>query len=66
MVRTEEKLTPIKIKTWESWTVSGCLDERVGGNQVHMGKSTHIKGYSIMARGYNSGALDSVPSGREV
>ena len=30
MVRMEDKLTPIKIKTWASRTVSGCLDTRVG------------------------------------
>ena len=39
----EEKLTPIKIKTWASWTVIGCLDAKVGGNQVHIGTSTHIR-----------------------
>ena len=39
----EEKLTPIKIKTWASRTVSGCLDVRVGGNQVHIGTSTTIR-----------------------
>ena len=25
MMRMEKKLTPIKLKTWASWTVSGCL-----------------------------------------
>ena len=39
----EEKLTPIKLKTWASWTVIGCLDARVGGKQVHIGTSTHIR-----------------------
>ena len=39
----EEKLTPIKINTWEFWTVSGCLDARVWGKQVHIGTSTHIR-----------------------
>ena len=44
MMRMEEKLTPIKINTWASWTVSGCLDARFGGKQVHIGTSTHIRG----------------------
>ena len=39
----EENLTPINIKTWASWTVSGCLDARVGGKQVHIGTSTRIR-----------------------
>ena len=26
MVRMEDKLNPIKLKTWASWTVSGCLE----------------------------------------
>ena len=39
----EDKLTPIKIKTWASWTVSGCLDARVVGKQVHIETSTHIR-----------------------
>ena len=30
MMNMEDKLTPIKIMTWASWTVSGCLDTRVG------------------------------------
>ena len=42
MMRMEEKLTPIKINTCASWTVSGCLDARFGGKQVHIGTSTHI------------------------
>ena len=36
MMSMEEKLNPIKIRTWASWTVSGCLESRVGGNQVHL------------------------------
>ena len=31
MMRMEEKLNNIEIKTWESRTVSGFLDTRVGG-----------------------------------
>ena len=65
MMRMEEKLNPIKINTCESQTVSGCLDARVGGNQVHIGTSTNIKGYSILARGYTSGALVSYTGRRE-
>ena len=42
LMRMEEKLTPIKINTWASRTVSGCLDTRVGGNQVHIVTSTPI------------------------
>ena len=64
MMRMEEKLTPIKINIWASWTVSGCLDARVWGKQVHIGTSTYIKGYSVLAIGDNSGALGSVLSGR--
>ena len=44
MMRMEEKLTPIKIKTWVSRTVSGCLDTRVGGKKVHLVTSTPIRG----------------------
>ena len=36
MMKMEEKLNNIKIKTWESQTVSGCLDTRVGGKKVHL------------------------------
>ena len=43
MMRMEEKLTPIKIKTWESQTVSGCLDARVGGKQAHLGTPAYIR-----------------------
>ena len=42
MMRMEEKLTPIKIKTWASRTVSGCLDTRVRGNHVHLVTSNPI------------------------
>ena len=41
MMRMDEKLTPIKIKTWASGTVSGCLDTRVGGKKVHLVTNTH-------------------------
>ena len=44
MMRMEDKLTPIKIKTWASQTVSGCLDTRVGGKKVHLVTYTHIRG----------------------
>ena len=43
MMRMEEKLTPIMIKTWASWIVSGCLDARVGGKKTHIGTPTHIR-----------------------
>ena len=43
MMSMEEKLTPIKINTWASRTVSGCLYTRVGVNQVHLVKSTTIR-----------------------
>ena len=43
MKRMEDKLTPIKIKTWASWTVSGCLDTRVGGKKVHIVTYTPIR-----------------------
>ena len=43
MMRMEENLTTIKIKTWASRTVSGWLYERVGGNQVHIITSTIIR-----------------------
>ena len=43
MMRMEEKLTPIKINTWEFWAVSGCLDTRVGGKKVHLVTYTPIR-----------------------
>ena len=43
MMRMEEKLTPINIKTWASQTNSGCLDIRVGGKNVHLVTSTPIR-----------------------
>ena len=43
MMRMEEKLTPINIKTWESQTIGGCLDTRVGVNKVHLVTSTPIR-----------------------
>ena len=39
----EEKLTPIKLKTWASWTVSGCLEARVGLKQVHIVTSSPMR-----------------------
>ena len=36
MMRMEDKLTPIKIKTWTYRNVSGCLYEMIGVNQVHL------------------------------
>ena len=42
MMRMEEKLTTVKIKTWESWTVSGCLYKSVGVKQVHLRTSNPI------------------------
>ena len=32
----EEKLNPIKLKTWASQNFSGFLEARVGVNQVHL------------------------------
>ena len=43
MVRMEEKLTPIKLKTWYSRTVSGCLDARLLIRQVHIETSAPIR-----------------------
>ena len=43
MMTMEDKLTPIKINTWAYRTVSGCLDTRVGGNQVHIVTYTPIR-----------------------
>ena len=43
MMRMEEKLTTIKIKTWASQTVRGCLYERFGGKQVNLGTYTTIR-----------------------
>ena len=39
----EDKLNPIKLKTWASWTVSGFLEARVGVNQVHLVTSDPIR-----------------------
>ena len=36
MMRMEDKLTPINIKTLDYRTVIGCLDTRVGGDYVHI------------------------------
>ena len=43
MMRMEKNLTPIKLKNWESWTVSGCLEARVGGKYIHLGTPTPIR-----------------------
>ena len=43
MMRMEENLTPIMIKTWVYWTVIGLLDARIGGKQSHIGTTTHIR-----------------------
>ena len=42
MMEMEDKLSPIKINTWASRTVSGCLDTRVGGYQVHLAQSSKV------------------------
>ena len=41
--KIEEEWTPIKLKTWVYNTISGCLEARVGGNQVQMGALVPIK-----------------------
>ena len=43
MMRMEEKLTPINLKTWASWTVSGYLKSRVQVKQVHIGTPAHTR-----------------------
>ena len=43
MMRMEEKLTPINIKTRASQTISGCLDTRVGVKNFHLVTSTPIR-----------------------
>ena len=43
MMRMEDKLTLLKIKTWVSRNVIGCLYEMFGGNQVHLVTSNHIR-----------------------
>ena len=43
MMRMEDKLTPIKIKTLDSCTVIGCLDTRVGVKYVHIVPYTPIR-----------------------
>ena len=50
MTRMENTLTPIKIKTWESLKISGCLEARVGGKEVHIGTSNHIR-YRVCCQG---------------
>ena len=63
MMEMEDKLTPIKINTWASRTVSGCLDTRVGGYQVHLVTSTPIR-YRVCSQLRYSGSLGSLPSWR--
>ena len=41
MMRMEYKSTPIKIKTWASRTVSGCLDTRIMGKKDNLVPYTH-------------------------
>ena len=36
MMRMEDKFTLMKLNTWASRTVSGCLEARVGGKQYHI------------------------------
>ena len=43
MMMMKEKLTPIELKNWSSRTVCGCLEARVGVNQVHIGTPTPIR-----------------------
>ena len=43
MMRMEESLTPIKIRTWESCAVRGCLYEMVKGKKFHLGTFTNIR-----------------------
>ena len=37
MAKRVEEETLIKLKTWESRTISGCLAARVGGKNVNLG-----------------------------
>ena len=39
----EEEWTPIELKTWYSKTICGCLEARVGGNNVKLGNFVPIK-----------------------
>ena len=41
--RMEEDWTPIKLKTWESKTISGFPEARVGGKHVQLGNFSPIK-----------------------
>ena len=50
MMGMEEKLTPINLKTWESQTISWCLEERVVGNKVHTGTPAPIR-YRVCCQG---------------
>ena len=45
--RMEEEWTTIVFKTWASNTISGCLEAKVGGKQVHLGTFALIKGKSF-------------------
>ena len=39
----DEEWTPIKLKTWASKTISGCIEARVWGEQVHLGPFASIR-----------------------
>ena len=41
--RVEEELTPIMLNTWESKTISGSLEDKVGRKQVQLGTFAPIK-----------------------
>ena len=43
LIQMEEEWTPIEFKTWDSNTISGCLEAMVGRKQVHLGTFSHIK-----------------------
>ena len=32
----KEEWTPIELKTWASRTISGCIEDRVGGEKVKL------------------------------
>ena len=50
MRQMEEEWTHIVLNTWSSKTISGCLEDEVGGNQVHMGTFAPIK-YTFFWKG---------------
>ena len=43
MTKLKEKLTPIQLKIWVSWNVSGHLEARVGGEHINLVTSAHIR-----------------------